>query len=312
MNKRFIITIALLFPLFLYGGNNATVPASKSGLIKVNGTELYYHVIGSGNPILILHGGPGLNHTYFLPQMAGLGKHCKLIFFDQRATGKSSMDVDTNSVNLYNFIEDIEGLRRAFNLGKMNLMGHSFGGLLAMEYAIKHPDHLRSLILVTTTAASSDLRMKAFQNMQSRTTREDSIGQEEVQQSEGFKKRDPETMSKFFRYLFGSNFYDHKYADSLTLFFDSNYAKSGKLLRGLNRDLSHYDIHDSLKAITCPTLIVQTDYDRNLAEAMEQIHEHIPNSKIVLIQHSGHFPFIEAPKDFFKIVTEFVEYPSTK
>jgi proline iminopeptidase len=312
MHKQLVVTLALLFPLFLYGGTAHTAPAATSGSIKINGTELYYHVIGEGMPILVLHGGPGLNHTYFLPQMEGLAKHCKLIFFDQRATGRSSMDVDTGSVNLANCIEDIEGMRKAFDLGEMNLMGHSTGGLLAMEYAIKHPDHLRSLILVTTTAASSDLRMKAFYNMQEQTTRGDSIGQAEVQQSEGFKKRDPASMAKFFRYLFGSNFYDHKYADSLTLQFDANYAKSASLLRGLNRDLARYDIHDSLKAITCPTLIIQTDHDRNLPESAEKIHSRIPNSKIEVIKNCGHFPFIEAPAEFFKLVADFVEHPSTK
>ncbi len=309
MNRYALVAIAFFLPLLVVG---RTAPAAKEGFVKVNGTELYYHVIGEGAPILVLHGGPGLNHTYFLPQMEGLAKHCKLIFFDQRATGRSSMDVDTGSVNLANAVEDIEGMRKAFDLGEMNLLGHSTGGLLAMEYAIKHPDHLRSLILVTTTAASSELRMKAFYNMQERTTREDSIGQEEMQQSEGFKKREPAAMSKFFRYLFGSNFYDHKFADSLTLQFDTNYARSAKLSRGLNRDLNHYDIHDSLKNITCPTLIVETDYDRNLPESMDKIHAHIANSKIALIKHSGHFPFIEAPAEFFKIVTDFVEHPSTK
>ena len=312
MKTSVFIAFLLLLPLALAGGTPPGGPANGSGLVQVNGTELYYYAVGEGTPILILHGGPGLNHTYFLPQMEGLAKHHRLIFFDQRATGRSSMEVDTASVNLASVIEDIEGMRAAFHLDKMNLLGHSTGGLLAMQYAIKHPDHLRSLTLVTTTAASSELRMKAFYNMQERTTREDSIGQEEVQRSEGFKKKDPASMSKFFRYLFGSNFYDHKYADSLTLQFDTNYARSAKLLRGMNRDLGKYDIHEALKAITCPTLIVQTDHDRNLPESMERIHAGIPNSRIALITHSGHFPFIEAPEEFFRVVSEFVEHPSGK
>jgi proline iminopeptidase len=307
-----VTMLALLVSIILLSAPATAGVPEKSGMMKVNGTELYYHTIGEGIPVLILHGGPGLNHTYFLPQMAELAKDHQLIFFDQRATGKSSMDVDTGSVNLANAVEDIEGMRQAFHLEKMNLMGHSFGGLLAMEYAFKHPGNLRSLILVTTMATSSKLRMKAFQHMQSRTTREDSIGQAELQQSEGFERRDPATMSKFFRHLFGSDFYDHKYADSLTLQFDTNYARSAALLKRLNRDIAKYDITDSLRAITCPTLIIQTGYDRNVPEAVEAIHSHIANSRVARIEHSGHWPFIEAPKEFFGIVSEFLEHPAAK
>ncbi|HLX11802.1 MAG TPA: alpha/beta fold hydrolase, partial [Bacteroidota bacterium] len=219
--KRFsLVALFCLIPLVLFAAD------SKTGMIKVNGTELYYETIGEGTPILILHGGPGLNHSYFLPQMAGLAKNHKLIFFDQRATGKSSMKLDTSAVNLKNCLGDIEGLRKAFKLGKMNLMGHSFGGLLAMEYAMKYPKNLRSLTLVCTSAPSSALRMKAFMNMQSKQSPEDSAGQAQIMQSDGFKRRDPETMSKFFHFLFSSDFYDRKMDDSLTLQFDTNYAKS--------------------------------------------------------------------------------------
>jgi proline iminopeptidase len=301
----YLLAVFLLVYSFAQAGAPAK-PVGDKGLISVNGTELYYEVVGKGTPILVLHGGPGLNHSYFLPQMKGLGKKCKLIFFDQRATGKSSMDVDTASVNLANFIEDIDAMREAFGLGQMNLMGHSFGGLLAMEYAIKHPDHLKSLILVASTAATSDYRNKAFMNMQSKTTSEDSAGQAQISQTEGFKNREPKTMAKFFRMLFRNDFFDPKNADKLTLTFDNNYAKSGKLLHGLNRDLANYDIHEDLKAVTCPTLVIETDHDRNLLEAEEQIKNSIPNAKSVMIKDSGHFPFIEQPAEFFKIVADFV------
>jgi proline iminopeptidase len=309
MRRILKAALLLLFPILLSAGTGDLAPTAPSGYVKVNGTELYYHTVGEGTPVLVLHGGPGLNHTYFLPQMEGLAKRCKLIFFDQRATGRSSMDVDTGSVNMASVIEDIEGMRKAFGLGKMNLLGHSTGGLLAMEYAIKYPENLRSLVLVTTTAASSELRMKAFYNMQEQTSREDSVGQEEVQRSDAFKRKEPAAMAKFFRHLFGSNFYDHKYADSLTLWFDTTYAVSSKLLRGLNRDLNKYDIHASLGAITCPTLIIQTDHDRNLPESNQRIHAGIPHSRISVIEHCGHFPFIEQPETFFRLVSEFVEHP---
>ncbi|MEK7251534.1 MAG: alpha/beta fold hydrolase, partial [Bacteroidota bacterium] len=102
---------------FSTAGDNATSVSIEEGFTQINGTQLFYKIIGKGTPIVILHGGPGLDHSYLLPQMAELAKTHKLIFFDQRASGKSSVDSDTNSMTMKNLVEDVEGIRKAFKLG---------------------------------------------------------------------------------------------------------------------------------------------------------------------------------------------------
>ncbi len=115
-------------------------PPTEKGYKIINGVSLYYETIGDGTPIVVVHGGPGLDHSYLLPQMGELAKGYKLIFYDQRAMGKSSADFDTNLMTMNSFVEDLEGIRKAFGLEKMNLMGHSWGGLVSMFYAIRYPD----------------------------------------------------------------------------------------------------------------------------------------------------------------------------
>jgi len=145
---------------------SATVSPAASPIEKgykvINGVSHYYEVVGEGVPVVIVHGGPGLDHSYFLPQMKQLAKNYKLIFYDQRGMGKSSADFDGKQMTMDNLVEDLDGIRRAFGLEKMNLMGHSWGGLVSMFYAVKYPGRLQSLILSNTTPASSALRDQAF------------------------------------------------------------------------------------------------------------------------------------------------------
>ncbi len=284
-------------------------PPTEKGYKIINGISLYYETIGNGTPIVVVHGGPGLDHSYLLPQMGELAKGYKLIFYDQRAMGKSSADFDTSLMTMNSFVEDLEGIRKAFGLEKINLMGHSWGGLVSMFYAIKYPSHLQSLILVNTTPASSTLRNLSFAVMSSKTTKEDSIAQLQIAGTEGFRKRDPAAMAKFFRLLFRSSFHNKHYSDSLTLTFDSSYSAKSAMVRQLGRDstLRSYDIHARLDTIQCPALIIGGSDDAVVPGTNEQIHDHIRGSQYILLPECGHFPYIEAGEKFFPLVREFLK-----
>jgi len=250
-----------------------------------------------------------MDHTYMLPQMGELARKYKVIFYDQRAMGKSSAEFDTTLMTMDGLVQDLEGIRKAFGIEKMNLMGHSWGGLVSMFYAIKYPGHLQSLILVNPTAASSTLRDLSYGMMSQKTTVEDSIAQAQLARTDGFKKRDPVTMAKFFRLLFRGSFHDKRYADSLTLDFDSTYSAKSIMVRQLMRDstLRSYDIHDQLDVIRCPTMIISGADDVVAPGTNEQIYAHVRGSQYVLLPDCGHFPFIEASNIFFPVVNKFLE-----
>ena len=285
-----------------------TPPGAKFGWLQVNGTDLFWMSIGEGVPVVILHGGPGLDHTYLLPQMLHLADKYKLIFFDQRGSGISSSIVDTNSMTMNTFVDDLEGVRKAFHLEKMNLIGHSWGGLLAMFYAVKYPDHPNTLTLMNSTPANSALRNASFAVMATRTSRDDSVAQAAIVGTEGFQKRDPRTMEEFYRLLFRGTFYNSRYADSLTLTLDSSYAIKSRLTKYLAKDaaLRNYDLLPALKRVQCPTLIIGADYDMVTPEANEKLHEAIPGSTLVMLHHCGHFPFVEAPDQLFPVLEGFL------
>ena len=249
-----------------------------------------------------------MDHSYFLPQMASLARRYKLVFFDQRASGKSDAEVDSSSMTVKTFVEDIDGVRRALHLGKVNLLGHSWGGLLAMRYALAHPDHLQSLILVNPTPATSAMRDSSFATMSRRRSPADTLAMSQIISSEGFKESSPETMTRLFRLLFKPVFADQRYADSLTLQFPADYALRRTMMNYLNRDVTikSYDLRAGLRDLRCRALIIGGDHDMVPPEALNQIHHALSGSRLVIIRHCGHFPFIEAPQEFDKTIEQFV------
>src|ERR1700742_320168 len=115
----------------------AVYPISE-GYVDAHGVMIYYAAIGRGAPLLIVHGGPGASHDYFLPYLLPLARHNRVIFIDERGSGKSEKLEDPSGYTVENMVEDVEAVRQGLKLGKINLLGHSFGGVLAQAYALKY------------------------------------------------------------------------------------------------------------------------------------------------------------------------------
>jgi pimeloyl-ACP methyl ester carboxylesterase len=124
------------------------------GQVPLDRGRLYYRDIGAGHPVIVLHGGPDFDHSYLVPELDRLARSHRLIYFDQRGRGRSAEGVRPEDVGLLSEIEDVERLRRHLQLPSAAILGHSWGGLLAMEYALRHPDRTTHLILMNTARAS--------------------------------------------------------------------------------------------------------------------------------------------------------------
>lgn len=282
------------------------ITIEEEGFKTVNGVNLYYKTIGKGEPLLFVHGGPVLDHSYFLPQMNILANDYQLIFFDQRLCGKSDMEIDTSTITIDNFVEDIEGIRLAFNLEKVNLVGHSWGGLLAMKYAIKYPDKLKSLILLNSMAGSAELWQKESLMLADRSTAEDSIARAAIIQSEAFQQKRPEAYAELFRLSFLHQFSNPKLADSLTLVLPDDIQERSRKFNYLRSDLQDFDVHEALANVTCPTLLVFGDHEPSAQITAPKLKEAIPNSSLEILQACGHFPYIEQPEQFRTSLTTFI------
>src|SRR5437867_6322157 len=140
----------------------------QEGLVDAHGVLIYYKTVGRGAPLVIVHGGPGASHDYFLPYLLPLARQNRLIFIDERGSGRSEKLDDPKGYTVENMVEDVEDVRRGLGLGTISLLGHSYGGVLAQAYAFKYQANLSHLLLCSTfhsTRALNEVFVKMKQTM---------------------------------------------------------------------------------------------------------------------------------------------------
>src|SRR5512139_2088608 len=115
--------------------------------------RLYAREVGEGRPLIVVHGGPDFDHHYLRPELDALADSVRLVYYDQRGRGRSAPFVRPADVGIDSEIEDLDQLRASLGLDSVALLGHSWGGLVAMEYAVRHPDRLSHLVLMDTAPA---------------------------------------------------------------------------------------------------------------------------------------------------------------
>src|SRR5262249_8087687 len=140
---------------------DATAPSNlyrmEEGFVDAHGTLIYYKIIGKGAPLMIVHGGPGASHDYLLPYLLPLARTSRLVFIDERGSGRSERLEDTSQYTVEKKVEDVEDVRKALGLGKVSLIGHAYGGVLAQAYAFKYQGNLTHLILGGTFYSTAEM-----------------------------------------------------------------------------------------------------------------------------------------------------------
>ncbi|MFC1481686.1 alpha/beta fold hydrolase [Candidatus Neomarinimicrobiota bacterium] len=278
-----------------------------TGTISVNGIEVYYRAMGSGTPTFVLHGGPGDNLDMML-QLGALADQYKMIFYDQRAAGRSTGDADTASHTIEMFVEDLEQLRHKLGGGeKINIIGGSWGAMLAMQYAMKYSANINALVLMSTIGITAESGPIYQAKIASNRTTEDSLKLEQIFVTEEFAKRLPDTMVDFWRTYFRAYFYNPDLADNIKLWMrDTTYQQVPGRYAKLGKFLNSYDITDDLKNITCPTLILYGDYDATPIEWVTPIQEGIAGSQMKVIENAGHWLWVEAPDQVIPMIREYL------
>jgi proline iminopeptidase len=168
MRSHLILLFVLAIPFSCLTQTQKLPPVFQvqQGFVESHGALIYYETMGRGAPLVIVHGGPGASHDYFLPHLLPLMRTNRLIFIDERGSGKSSKLEDPKEYTVASMVEDLEAVRVGLGLGKISLLGHSFGGVIVQAYALKYQKHLSHLILGSTFASTKELnealaRMKA-------------------------------------------------------------------------------------------------------------------------------------------------------
>jgi len=287
-------------------GPGSREPQVTAGLQPINGTELYIKRMGAGEPVVFVHGGPLLEHGYFLPHLAPLADEYELIFYDQRLSGRSAAHVDSASVRIATFVDDIEAIRQALDLGRIHLIGHSWGGLIAMRYALRYEENLRSLLLLNSVSASSALWQEEERQLAQRATETDRREREAILQSEAFAARQPDAIRQLLLLAFRSQFSDTSRVAQLELYVPEDYFERGRQFAYMAPDLAEWELHEELAQLNVPIFIMYGADEVAVSLGGAAFHERLPQAEFVLVEDAGHFPFIEQPDAALDAVRAFL------
>ena len=302
-----VFTFLLVSILILLSSCDPKELVVTDGYVELNGSEVYYKIIGSGEPLIIVHGGPVLDHSYLLPHLETLANDFQLIFYDQRATGRSSIEIDSSSMNLMSFVDDIELLRQSLGLGKINVLGHSWGGLMAMVYGAKYSQNLNHLILSNSIAANVDdwnIQNAAVANLQ---TEQDRNERQKI--LDGFKDEKQGRLGLINELLmaaFRTQMYERDNLEKLILYLPDDYEQRSQTYQLLGPEMNSFNFDEFLSRIDCPTLIIYGDLEPAVELYADKIVGQIEGARLEVIGQSGHFPFIEQPARFTETVLSFL------
>ncbi len=305
--KRNSLFIALLFCLLMINAS-ALFSQSPGTFKEVNGTKFFCNTIGEGDAIVIVHGGPGLAHDYLFEPFKQLSDNYKLIFYDQRGCGRSEEFKEGQQVTMETMVEDLEGIRKEFNLDKINLVGQSWGALIAINYVLKNPDRVKNLILLEPAPGSSEYLQQVQQTIMKRLSKEELERLMKLSQNPELRS-DPKLFIEFMNLRMKTYFFDSTFAKKKNFnYFDTERIKkffSSSAIFGSY--LMSYNLYDNIKNINCPTLIIHGDYDVIPTEAVERMGSAIKNSELHVVEKSGHFVHIEKPEFYFSTIRNFLK-----
>jgi proline iminopeptidase len=292
--------------------------------IDDEGHELYYRLYGSGSETLVgLHGGPGGDHRYLTRLGELAGDDLQVLLYDQLGSGKSDRPDDTGLWVVPRFVEELETVRTELGLGRVHLFGQSWGGFLALQYALDHPEGIRSLVLSNTASSTpecyrgmSQLRLDLGAELFATMTRYE--GAEDYENPE-YKAA---VMQLYARHLRRSTpfriersieefeeimapFMEDMGPAYLTMWGPHEFLCTGNLIE--------WDITDRLGEIRAPALIVCGWYDEVDLRCHRILAEAIPDNEFVIFGNSSHVTILEKEGDaYLAVIRDFVRRTSAR
>ncbi len=276
---------------------------AHTGFASSGTARLHVRKIGRGPSIIALHGGPDFDYDYLLPELDRLAERFQLIYYDQRGRGRSADGVEPEDVSLASEIEDVEQVRRHFGLESVAVLGHSWGAVLAMEYASRHPDRVTHLILMNTAPAGNDDVRGLRQYLRRIRPACDIEAMKSLAETAEYRSGNPEVESEYYRIHFRPGVQSPGLLDLLVPRLRANFTQERVLMaRAVEQRLYDqtwsspgYDLLERLHGLTVPTLVLHGEADLIPVDVAVRIADAIPGSRLVVLPSCGHFVFLEAP-----------------
>ena len=282
----------------------------EEGHIDVPGGQVWYKVVGSGEsvPLLTLHGGPGGGHDYLEPLNA-LASERPVVFFDQLGCGKSDTPDDVSLWRIDRFVDEVTAVRDALGLDRIHLLGHSWGGWLAIEYMLGAPSGVVSLTLASTSASIPQFVCEAGKLI-SKLPREMAETMRRLEAEGDFENPEFEAgMMEFYkRHLCRLDPWPDPIMRSLEN-LDGNIVyetMNGPTEFTVIGNMKDWNRIEKLSEIVAPTLITCGRYDELTPACSRTLHQGIMNSRMHVFERSAHMAHLEETESYLQILSEFL------
>ena len=280
----------------------------EDGRIAVPGGEVWYRTIGEGGtPLLLLHGGPGLPHGYLAPHDA-LAEDRQLVYYDQLGCGRSDRPDDVSLWTVERFVEELQGVRDALGLDELHLLGHSWGGSLALAYVLAHPEGVRSVTLSSAPASwprfgEDMLKLKGGLPADVLETME----HHEQHGWQACPEYQAAMMAFHQRHLCRLPHWPEPFHEAM--------ADPGAAVYGAMRGthgwrpegvLGDWDVMDRLGEIEAPVLLLVGRHDMCTPEHLADVAQRLPHARTAMLENSSHLAFFEEPGSYLRAVSDFL------
>ena len=282
--------------------------------LSVNGTELFFDVVGSAldagakfrqkPTMIILHGGPGFDHSYLRPWLDPVGEVAQLIYIDERGCGRSSRHIH-EYYQLGIMADDIVALCKALSIEHPIVLGQSFGGFVALSIATRFPDFTSGIVLFDTSPAwTGGYDLDALERLvggeRGKALREIAYRKSTGVASEAELKRfEQEVMP----YYWHQNFKEEALRDM----YDNPFINMDIATYMMGTLSKEYDLRSRLAEITVPALVLQGRYDWvTPMQGAEEMARSIPNARLHIFEHSSHMVFMEEPEELVTVLKEWI------
>ena len=272
--------------------------------ISIRGISLNTKIMGRGTPLALMHGGPGAD-LYTMLAFKPLADQFTLIFYDHRCNGRSE-GADVSSLTWENLTADADALREKLGFEKWAVLGHSFGGYVALEYALRYPDRLSALVLVDTGGDSRWAQEKAPEVLAQRGYSPEMVNlarrflNGQIEPHEMFP--DLMKLGKAYTYHISPRQIPHMIFTGL-----QTKLRPEALIYGATHFLKGWTVMDRLNEIKVPTLILAGREDFQFPpEHQQELAAGIPNARLVIIDQAGHNVHDEQPAEVQRVVRNFL------
>lgn len=293
MKKTLLLTLVLLVASSSLGQSNTT---DAGTFYDLGNDQLFVRELGSGDPLVFLHGGPGDNHENFMPWGRELANTHQVILYDQSGAGQSTFK-EKQAYTIEREVANLERLREKLNLETMTLVGHSWGSILSLYYAQQYPDRVSRIVLMGSIGTSYQDYQAFAANLMSRMT---PVIQSKLMQLQTAESIDMQAM---FQAMLPLYFYDVdkiKDMSDTQIQFDVQQSIARQVML-------EFDFSKDGAAFTMPIYVVQGEHDPLSPTLLEERFATFTNAKVLGIPEAGHWPFVEQPKATTQAILELLK-----